>query len=126
MAEAADKGLIQQPEALLSQSQEWSERIHPAADGRDVRILLDFGREVLGYHRFVVDAPAGTILDFHNFEFIQPDGRINFAEGMNNCFAMFAEEATRRTRPCAPGFSIQLLTFANDGAGADPLYRRAL
>ena len=37
-------------------------------------------------HRFDIVAPQGTIVDFHNFEFIQPDGRYNFAEGMNNSF----------------------------------------
>jgi hypothetical protein len=58
--------------------------VHPPADGGDARILLDFGHELIGCHRFEAIAPEGTILDFHNFEFIQPDGRHNFAEGMNN------------------------------------------
>ena len=58
--------------------------VSPVMDGSDVRILLDFGKEVVGYHKFEVEASAGTIIDFHNFEFIQPDGRYNHAEGMNN------------------------------------------
>lgn len=111
VAEAADKGLIQQPEALLSQSQEWT-TIHPAADGRDVRILLDFGREVLGYHRFEIDAPAGTILDFHNFEFIQPDGRINLAEGMNNSFRYVCRGGRQRYQSFVRrGFQYSWLTL---------------
>ncbi len=62
---------------------EWA-TVYPNADGSDVRILLDFGREMVGYHRFDIHAAAGTIVDLHNFEFIQPDGRYNFAEGMHN------------------------------------------
>jgi hypothetical protein len=75
---------IETPEGLLSGA-DWT-TIHPAADGSDVRVLLDFGREVVGFHAFEADAPEGAILDWHNFEFIQPDGRFNFAEGMNNSF----------------------------------------
>lgn len=70
------------PEALLSGTG-WA--TIPAGD-EDVRILLDFGTMVVGYQSFRVSAPAGTVLDFHNFEFIQPDGRRNYAEGMNNSF----------------------------------------
>ncbi|MCE5197389.1 MAG: family 78 glycoside hydrolase catalytic domain [Armatimonadota bacterium] len=75
---------VDNPEGLLSGS-EWT-TVHPAPDGCDVRLLLDFGAEVVGYHAFEITASAGTIVDFHNFEFIQPDGRYNFAEGMNNSF----------------------------------------
>ncbi len=82
--------VIDHADGLISGS-EWT-TVNPAADGHDVRILLDFGREVVGYHRFDIDAPAGTIVDFHNFEFIQPDGRHNFAEGMNNSFRYICRE----------------------------------
>ncbi len=75
---------VEAPDGLLSAA-DWT-TIYPATDGGDVRLLLDFGREVVGFHAFEVDAPAGTVLDWHNFEFIQPDGRFNFAEGMNNSF----------------------------------------
>ncbi|MDQ3814218.1 MAG: family 78 glycoside hydrolase catalytic domain, partial [Armatimonadota bacterium] len=73
---------LENADGLLSGA-DWT-TIYPSADGADVRLLLDWGQEVIGFHRFEVNAPAGTILDFHNFEFIQPDGRYNFAEGMNN------------------------------------------
>ena len=77
-------------DGLVSGS-EWT-TVHPPADGADARILLDFGHELIGYHRFEAIAPAGTILDFHNFEFIQPDGRYNFAEGMANSFRYTCRE----------------------------------
>ncbi|AHF92464.1 alpha-L-rhamnosidase [Opitutaceae bacterium TAV5] len=72
------------------------------ADGGDtgtgVRLLLDFGREVVGWHEFEIDAPAGTIIDNHNFEFIQPDGRFNLAETMNNSFRYVCREGVQRYR----------------------------
>ncbi|MFH1496243.1 MAG: family 78 glycoside hydrolase catalytic domain [Verrucomicrobiota bacterium] len=82
--------------ALLHDTADWTV-IHPAI-GADVRLLLDFGREVVGFHEFEVDAPAGTIIDNHNFEFIQPDGRHNLAEGMNNSFRYVCREGRQRFR----------------------------
>jgi len=80
--QAAAAGVrIEGIDGLLS-GNEWT-TIYPAPSG-DVRILLDYGKEVIGFHRFEIVAPAGTIVDLHNFEFIQPDGRYDFAEGMNN------------------------------------------
>lgn len=58
--------------------------IAPAARGRDVRMLFDFGRMVVGRLGFEIEAPAGVQIDLHGFEFIQPDGRHNLATGMNN------------------------------------------
>ncbi|HEY1685498.1 MAG TPA: family 78 glycoside hydrolase catalytic domain [Tepidisphaeraceae bacterium] len=75
---------IDSPSALLNENEDWT-TIYPSQAG-DVRFLLDFGREVIGFHEFEIDAPAGAIIDFHNFEFIQRDGRKNLAEGMNNSF----------------------------------------
>jgi len=54
--------------------------INPTEEpGRAVRLLFDFGQMVVGFHAFTIEAPEGTILDLHNFEFIQPDGRQNLA-----------------------------------------------
>lgn len=77
-------------DGLLSAA-EWT-TVHPTADGSDVRLLVDWGQEVIGFHQFEVFASAGTIIDVHNFEFIQPDGRLNFAEGMNNTFRYTCRE----------------------------------
>ena len=78
----------------LVSGNDWT-TLHPPDDGSDVRLLLDFGKEVVGHHRFEVIAPAGTLLDVHNFEFIQPDGRINLAEGMNNSFRYICDDGVR-------------------------------
>jgi alpha-L-rhamnosidase len=70
--------------------------LHPAAKGEDVRVLFDFGKEVVGMHAFEVEAEAGTVIDFHNFEFIQPDGRHNLAEGMNNTLRYICRDGWQR------------------------------
>lgn len=87
---------VDEPAALLHDNPAWT-TIHPTA-GADVRLLLDFGRELVGYHQFEIDAPAGAIVDNHNFEMIQRDGRYNLAEGMNNSFRYVCREGVQRYR----------------------------
>lgn len=87
---------ISEPAALLRDNADWT--TVPPAPGADVRLLLDFGREVVGYHEFELDAPAGAVLDAHCFEFIQHDGRINLCEGMNNAFRYTCREGVQRYR----------------------------
>ena len=88
--------------------------VEPTADGRDVRLLLDFGEEVIGYHSFEVVAPAGTILDFHDFEFVQPDGRYNFAEGMNNSLRYVCREGRQAYQSYVRrGFQYSYLVIRN-------------
>ncbi|MEN6372580.1 MAG: family 78 glycoside hydrolase catalytic domain [Armatimonadota bacterium] len=88
--------------------------IYPDPNGNDVRILLDFGKEVIGHHRFEIVAEAGTIVDFYNFEFIQPDGRKNLAEWMNNSFRYICRDGrqvyqTNQRR----GFQYSYVIFRN-------------
>ncbi len=52
---------------LLSDTEEWTV-IDPSEE--DVEILIDFGRMVVGYTEFEVDAADGQILDFNCFEAI--------------------------------------------------------
>lgn len=107
-----DAPKIEQATALLSDNHEWC-IIHPNSAG-DIRLLFDFGQEVVGYHRFEVDGPTGTILDWHNFEFIQPDGRYNFAEGMNNtCRYIMREGPQQYQTSVRRGFQYSYLTIRN-------------
>ncbi len=97
-------------ETVLHETSDWA-TIHPVAEA-DVRVLLDFGREVVGYHEFEIDAPAGTIIDNQNFEFIQPDGRFNLSEGMNNSFRYVCREGVQRYRTLLRrGFQYSWFTF---------------
>ena len=71
---------------------------HPLADGDDecwvhvpsisacdTRLLLDFGRVVMGNLCFEVEAACdGVVLDFHGFEHMAPDGTPHYANGLNN------------------------------------------
>lgn len=92
--EVVGPATLRDPEALLSDNAAWSTLDIPP-DGYDVRFLVDFGREVVGHQVFEVDAAEGTVLDFHNFEFIQPDGRENYADGMNNSFRYICREGAQ-------------------------------
>lgn len=64
----------------------------------DTRILVDFGEEVVGFIEFEVFATAKTTIDFHNFEFIQPDKRRNYAEGMNNTMSYTVKNGYQKYR----------------------------
>ncbi|MDY6914175.1 MAG: family 78 glycoside hydrolase catalytic domain [Planctomycetota bacterium] len=103
---------VENPTAMQHDNAEWT-TIHPVR-GTDVRLLLDFGNEVVGFHEFEIDAPAGTVLDVHNFEFIQRDGRINMAEGMNNSFRYVASSGRQRYRTFVRrGFRYSRLSLRN-------------
>lgn len=95
--EVVGPATLHYPDALLSDNAAWS-TLEISADGADLRFLVDFGREVVGHQLFEVDASEGTILDFHNFEFIQPDGRENYADGMNNSFRYICRDGLQSFR----------------------------
>jgi len=103
---------IENLDALRFDTPEWT-TIQPSTKG-DTRILLDFGQTVVGYHEFEIDAPAGAIVDFSNFEFIQRDGRFNLPEGMNNSFRYTARQGVQRYRTFVRrGFRYSWVTFRN-------------
>jgi hypothetical protein len=110
---------IDEPEALLTDSSDWTTVHPPEVETGSLqpatpspRLLLDFGKEVIGFHEFEVDAPAGTILDFHNFEFIQRDGRFNLNEGMNNSFRYTCRDGIQHYRTFVRrGFRYSWLTI---------------
>ena len=104
---------IENPGALLSDNASWAV-LEPSGTGEDVRILLDFGRETLGCHVLEVDAKAGTVLDLHNFEFIQADGAENYADGMNNSLRYTCREGPQVFRSLLRrGFQHTWLTARN-------------
>jgi alpha-L-rhamnosidase len=57
--------------------------IPPTSSQETQRFLVDFGREVIGWLEFEVEAAAGTVLDLLGFEGIQ-DGELKLTEMMNN------------------------------------------
>jgi len=71
---------IDNPEAILSSASNYAV-FHPQKKG-DIRILLDFGREVVGYTEFELEGHEGITLDFNFFEAIE-DGKVHFT-GLNS------------------------------------------
>lgn len=69
--------------------------IHPHRSG-DVELLIDFGRELVGFWEFEVDAPSGTVLDFYGFEAIHPTDNGSFeiqhTWGLNNVLRYIARD----------------------------------
>ncbi len=103
--------LMEDPEALLSPNHGWTV-VHPSDIG-DVRILLDFGRELLAYTEFEVEAPEGAIVDFNFFEGIQ-EGRILLTHGLNNSLRYVCREGRQRYRSYLKrGFRYAFVIFRN-------------
>lgn len=90
----------------------WTE-IKPDSNG-DVRICLDYGKALTGYQNFEIVSEKDVIVDFHNFEFIQPDGRYNFCEGMTNSFRYITKEGRQSYQTLLRrGFRYSYITFRN-------------
>ncbi|MFP4028751.1 MAG: family 78 glycoside hydrolase catalytic domain [Candidatus Brocadiia bacterium] len=117
---------LENPEAMLQDTPEWTV-VFPPEDGCSVRLLLDFGDELVGYHELEIDAPKNTIIDDHNFEFIQRDGRKNLAEGMNNTFRYVCREGIQHYKTFVRrGFRYSWLTLRNFNKPVRIRYVRAI
>jgi hypothetical protein len=102
------------PAPLLSGNGAW--RLDPPAKGHDIRMLVDFGKMLVGNVEFSIDAPEDAMLDFHFFEFIQVDGRINLANGMNSSFRYTCREGMQSFRSLQRrGFQYMYVTARNLG-----------
>ncbi len=87
--------------------------VFPASERADTELLIDFGREIVGFLDFEIEAPAGAVLDFNLFEAIE-DGRIHYTEGLNNALRYVAREGWQRyTAIGRRGFRYALLTVRN-------------
>lgn len=71
--ESLDAARVENIEALLNEENGYA-LIH--SSGKDVSLLLDFGKEVVGYPRLKVEGPPGVIIDFGYSEYLR-DGKIN-------------------------------------------------
>lgn len=78
----------------------------------DIRICLDYGKALTGYQTFEIVSDKDVIIDFLNFEFIQPDGRYNFCEGMTNSFRYITKEGRQSYQTFNPrGFRYAYMTI---------------
>ena len=71
--ESLDTARVENIEALLDKENGYA-LIH--SSGKDVSLLLDFGKEVVGYPHLEIEGPAGVIIDFGYSEYLR-DGKIN-------------------------------------------------
>jgi alpha-L-rhamnosidase len=104
-------GPVEQPEALLHDNADWT-TIYPQPDG-DVHLLVDFGRETIGYVQLEVDAPAGALIDANFFEGID-DAGIFWTWNLRNSFRYEAVEGRQTfTSHYRRGFRYGSFTFRN-------------
>lgn len=104
---------VENLEALCQPNDEVA-TIYPPQKG-DVELLIDFGRELVGFWEFEVDAPKGTLLDFYGFEALHPtdDGgfEIQHTWGLNNVLRYITRDGWQRyTSIVRRGFRYLVLT----------------
>jgi len=78
-----DKPQVEGPENCLTDNAEIT-AVMPAANG-DTELLLDFGRELIGYVEMELDAEEGVTIDANHFEGIESIGR-HYTLGNLNSF----------------------------------------
>jgi len=99
------------PNALLHDNGQWT-TINPQPDG-DVHIVIDFGRETIGYIQMDMDAPEGAIIDGNFFEGID-DGGIFWTRNLRNSFRYVCREGHQVfTSHERRGFRYGSFTFRN-------------
>ncbi|NLY30824.1 MAG: alpha-L-rhamnosidase [Firmicutes bacterium] len=86
----ADGVRIQGMENLLSASSAET-IVYSSENGLDVELLLDFGREIVGFLQFEIFCHEGVILDWNCFEGIQ-EGRWLYTDRLNNTLRYIARE----------------------------------
>ncbi len=103
---------VADPEALCALNDNVT-TVSPAPEGADTELLIDFGRELVGFLEFEIEAPAGAILDFNLFEAVE-EGRIHYTERLNNALRYRARAGWQRyTAMGRRGFRYALLTVRN-------------
>ncbi|MEJ5253409.1 MAG: family 78 glycoside hydrolase catalytic domain, partial [Armatimonadota bacterium] len=96
------------------------------ADGADVEILVDFGRELVGFFEMELCAPEGTVFDLNAFEYME-DGRIQWTYGLHNTFRYIAREGWQSWRSVVRrGFRYATLTVRFPQGASQPVRLRGL
>jgi alpha-L-rhamnosidase len=75
----------------------WPVHIPPAPAGHAQHYLIDFGRLVMGWLEFEVEAAAGTTLDLLGYEGVQ-DGQPQMTAGMNNTLRYICRDGRQTHR----------------------------
>jgi alpha-L-rhamnosidase len=67
----------------------------PIYEGADTEIVIDFGRQAVGYITFEVEAEAGTVIDFYGFEHMR-DGWTQHMNYLENSLRYICREGRQR------------------------------
>ncbi|MBI2843523.1 MAG: family 78 glycoside hydrolase catalytic domain [Armatimonadetes bacterium] len=98
--------------------------------GADVEVLLDFGKEVVGFIEIDLTTPEGVVIDFSGIENIQ-DGRIQWTStgphGLNNVFRYTTRQGRQSWRSVVRrGFRYATLTFRFPKGCSEPVRVRTI
>ncbi len=99
--------------------------IYPPISG-DVELLLDFGKELVGFFDLELSAPEGAIIDLNAFEYME-DGRIQWTHGLHNTFRYIARRGWQTWRSVVRrGFRYATLTVRFPQGASEPVRLRGL
>jgi len=102
---------ISNPDGLVSSGED----VTVVAPGKkDVEILLDFGRELVGYTQFELDAPAGVVIDFNCFEAVLKNGENQWTSGNRSSFRYVTRAGSQHfTSTWRRGYRYAAMTLRN-------------
>ncbi|MCL5103612.1 MAG: glycoside hydrolase family 78 protein [Armatimonadetes bacterium] len=120
-----DSAKIIQSEAMLVGSEDYTTIMPPS--GGDIELLLDFGKEIVGFVELELCAPKGVVIDFHGFEYME-DGPIQWpGAGLNNVFRYTTRSGWQRWRSIVRrGFRYASFTIRFPMPGAEPVRIRSV
>lgn len=99
--------------------------VYPPQDG-DLELLLDFGKELVGFFEMELHAPEGVVIDLNAFEYME-DGRIQWTFGLHNTFRYITRAGWQSWRSVIRrGFRYATLTIRFPQGASEPVRLRGL
>ena len=115
---------VDEPGAMLAESEDCT-ILHPPTGG-DCEIMLDFGKELVGFLEIDLRAPEGAVIEFNGFENIQ-DGRVQWTHGLENTFRYTTRGGWQSWRSIVRrGFRYATLTVRFPEGCAEPIRLKSL
>lgn len=119
LASSGDAPLVEHTSALLHQNADYT-LLYSQPEG-DVHLIIDFGRELVGFPVLDLDAPEGTIVDANFFEGIDASG-IFWTDMLRNTFRYTCRAGRQTFRSHQRrGYRYASLTFRFPAATSAPL-----
>ncbi|MCW5933404.1 MAG: family 78 glycoside hydrolase catalytic domain [Fimbriimonadia bacterium] len=102
--------------------------LYPPETG-DLELLIDFGKETVGFVLLEMSAPEGTQFDFNGFEYLDPlhIDRIQWTSGLSNTFRYISRAGWQKFRSLTRrGFRYATLTIRFPEGVKDPVLLREI